>query len=210
LSITLNSKLNEITGFKKLQKSISLSIYDNPVLESINSFDSISSVKQNILILRNSKLRSLIGLNNLRTARNIEISNHDSLSTLDVLNNLANTEGDLIITNLKIISDRLAISRCRNLIDISELRNIDYTKLKILSVAENDSLSLCNVYPICKYLEENIGIYSIVNNKTGCNSPEEVLASCKTVNTYEDKDIHFSLYPNPTSGIINFGSNIEG
>ena len=117
-----------------MQKSISLSIYDNPVLESINSFDSISSVKQNILILRNSKLRSLIGLNILRTARNIEISNHDSLSTLDVLNNLANTEGDLIINKNKFLKKW---NICKNLIHVSGGLELRESQLDTLIGFEN-------------------------------------------------------------------------
>jgi len=169
LSITLNSKLNEITGFKKLQKSISLSIYDNPVLESINSFDSISSVKQNILILRNSKLRSLIGLNILRTARNIEISNHDSLSTLDVLNNLANTEGDLIINKNKFLKKW---NICKNLIHVSGGLELRESQLDTLIGFEN--LAYCKKLFVAdlniKHLNsfnklENAEVISVRNRK---------------------------------------------
>lgn len=382
LSIKENAQLKSITGLKKLKKTISIYIVDNPVLDTIHSLESVTAIKQEVLITRNHSLKSLVGLNELFTARNIEISFHDSISNLNSLNQLLKVDGKLKFnknkqlrswkicnkleyvdgileirespldtlegfenlkycerlyvsslnirhlnnfnklekTNLVDIDDRngllsikgfsalkyaseIGIQRCDSLIlldafnnldtlyelqlgrnyykpltirgfekiriiprlifeninkleeisafknlesvdvleinwvngnfaslnnfkklnrinsllrvhncytlsDISILNNVSLTALDTLYFFTNNLLEFCSVQPICDYLTKGTGTYEFSNNKTGCNSKDEILASCMS-SIAESSQQDYNLFPNPTHGIFTIESDFE-
>ena len=81
------------------------------------------------------------------------------------------------------------------------LHNIDYQTLKEVRIESVEDLSFCNVKSICDYLQTGKDA-TISLNKIGCNSTDEVLASCTTTSNKEELIIDLRLYPNPVSNIL--------
>jgi hypothetical protein len=113
---------------------------------------------------------------------NSDITNLDSLYVVTSMN------GDLVIN----VNDMLT--------DLSGLENISQGSINNLGIFFNPSLSSCSIQSICAYLANPIGIIYITENATGCNSQEEIEASCG-VNLDENglMENQILIYPNPSS-----------
>jgi len=194
VAIQSNSNLKSIDGFNALDSAGTIYITGGlSGLESINGFNKLQYA-EDIFIQDNYNIKQFTAFANLKRINYLYI---DRLGgTFDNFNNFSNlTDIDNKLTIIRMIND---------LNDLSGFKNVNYKKLKVLNIYNNKNISMCNIYSICKYLEENSGISNIYDNKPGCYNRDEILESCRAVNTDDYKDIHLSLYPNPTSGILNF------
>ena len=90
----------------------------------------------------------------------------------------------------------------QDITSLKGLENIDAETLNGITIQGMHNLSSCGIKSICNFLKDN-GSADIASNKTGCNSIEEVLASCTTT-SYEEEIISQSiqLFPNPVKHIL--------
>lgn len=222
VSISDRKGLITFRGFNSLKFAKVIDLYRCDSLLLLDAFNNLDSIEQILKIGRYYYKPIIIrGFNNLIKVnefsfeginRLVEVSAFSKLEYVNFLqiSGLYGESKNLdYLSSLKIVSDRLTILRCKSLTNITGLKNLDYTKLKTLVIGENDNLSVCNTYPICKYIEEKIGTYDISKNKSGCNSAEEILEACKTVSTQNEFTTPMLYFPNPTSGFININSDLN-
>ena len=82
--------------------------------------------------------------------------------------------------------------------DISGLDNIDTAILYDLQFLHNDSLRICNSKMVCDYLSNETKLNYFYKNAPGCNSREEILASCITgTDEWHTTITANGVYPNP-------------
>ena len=89
-----------------------------------------------------------------------------------------------------------------SLSNINSLNSIK-TVGQILGIYGNSSLSVCSIHIVCDFLKNNENKIVLENNKEGCNSKAEALASCENLNVTNNQLYETKIYPNPTNEIIN-------
>ncbi len=118
----------------------------------------------------------------------------DDIINLNGLDNITSIGGGLYIENNPVITD------------IWGLVNIDPASIADLYIADNATLSVCDIQSICEYLASPNGTVNIQNNATGCNSPVEVEEICShhclpdgiSFTTQDEIDSFQINYPNCT------------
>ena len=166
-----------------------LEIFSNPALTSLRGLDTLQSVGRNLWISSNPVLDSLKGLTNLASIEGLlQIDDNTMLTNLKELGRLMTIGGDIYIYSNP------------SLKGLSGLDSINAGTITGLHINNNDSLSLCDVYSICRYLEIFRASIAIFNNRNGCNNRAEVQAGCDTLSVQNLIAGHvLSIYPNPAS-----------
>ncbi len=175
------SNLNEING--------ALRILNCDLLTSLEGLESIDSIGQNLEIFYTPGIHDLSVFSNLvYIGGSLQISFTDSLSDYSGLENLTHIGGgfdclgnDSLINfsgleNLTHIGGDFDIQHNHSLEDFSGLESLSYIGEDVI-IKENWLLSLCNHPIICDFIL-NGGLPEIENNNPGCNSINEILASC--------------------------------
>ncbi len=134
-----------------------------PPTNNLSPLQQIETIEE-ALIITNNNITNLQGLENLTSAGSLNIRENDVLTDLSALENLNSVEG-------------LYISYNEMLSNLNGLGNINHNLIQFISIENNPNLSVCYVESVCGYLQ-NDGGNSIENNTSGCNSEEEVEASC--------------------------------
>ncbi len=161
LSLVNNSSLIDLTALSNVTSSLTLVIHENFSLTSLEGLHSIQNVVVGVSLRNNWELSSLIGLRGIREAGSISIDNNDKLVTLTGLENLS-----LAIPGGRFIRIRFNAS----LIDISSLSNLSF--VQNITIRENHML--CDCEAVLTMDDYMLGT-DIANNKTGCNSLQEIL-----------------------------------
>ena len=177
---------NELNG--------NVSIQGNDII-NLDGLSQINSIGGNLEIRDNSSLTSLTGLDNLTSiGGNLDIQNSHALTNLTGLEGLAAIGGTLRIGGSFTWSGNLALT------SLAGLDNIAAGSITKLTIANNNSLSTCEVQSICDYLVAPTGAVYIYSNATGCNSQAEVIAACETIGIEETMtQAGFIVFPNPFS-----------
>lgn len=152
--LSVNQKLKSLQGLHNLRYSdYGLSIYGNAVLTDITALSGLTRIDNGTLEVQyNHQLTSLEGLGNITTiGRGLWIVGNSQLANLSDLND------ELIIRN----------------------QEDDGGQKDNLKIEWNNQLSFCSSTPICNYLASG-GEAIIQGNATGCETAEEILASCTT------------------------------
>lgn len=214
LRIGFNHSLSSLQGINNLTSvTDQLFIFDNHALLDINCLTSLNYIGNNVEIMNCSSLSNLEGLNNLDSiGGRLFLSNNDLLTNLSGLNNLNYIGTGLIIQhnlsltsisnldNLLSIGGNLWIYDNSSLTDLTGLQNINSGSIDSLYIIGNSLLTMCNARSICDYLASPNGTIEIHDNATGCDSQEEVEASCLNgFNELTDLASQISIYPNPSS-----------
>lgn len=165
LYIAYNDNLQSLAGLENLTiLQDELSVESNPILESLNGLEGITSV--NVLKIRdNDNLNSLAGLDSLRTVRDsVIIVDNSSLTNLQGLHHLQSIGGLTIAGHLL-------------LNDLSAFKTLTHVNGR-LNISNNPSLSDCSILSVCNqliYQPDNINIH---DNAPGCASNLEVETEC--------------------------------
>lgn len=185
-----NELLTNLTGLENLVSiTRDLWIYFNDSLTNLTGLENVNFIEGGLRVDKNYKLTSLSGLDNLATiGQYLEIDHNKTLVSLTALDNLTSIGDNLIIWNNEVLAN------------LTGLNNIDAGSIIGLGIAENPSLSTCEVESICNYLSSPNGEIMIIDNAPGCNNQEEIEEACEGSSVDE---IHIldqlSLYPNPFS-----------
>ncbi|MCX6281144.1 MAG: T9SS type A sorting domain-containing protein [Bacteroidetes bacterium] len=191
--IYTNLALNNLSGLSHLRSvGGNFEIFDNPVLASLKGLDTLASVAKNLWIGSNPLLVKLNGLHHLGSIGGLlQINDNGLLKDLVELHHLKDLGAELVIySNMSLHS-------------LSGLDSIHPGMLPSITVYNNDSLSVCDVYSICRYLEVPWANVTINNNRIGCNSRAEVKTGCDTLGVETHIPVNpFIVYPNPTHGSL--------
>jgi hypothetical protein len=162
---------NELNG--------NVSIQGNDII-NLDGLSQINSIGGNLEIRDNSTLTSLTGLDNLTS-----IGSHLVIQNSQALTNLTGLEGLAAIGGTLLIGGSFTWSGNPALTSLAGLDNIAAGSITKLTIANNNSLSTCEVQSICDYLVAPTGTVYIFSNATGCNSQAEVIAACETIGIEE-------------------------
>jgi|GEM_PF-1634779 len=124
---------------------------------------------------------NLDGLQNVTNlGQGIFLRDNDNLVSLDGLGSIVHAGAGIWICDNDLLSD------------ISSLNSIiENQKLVSVRIKDNPNLAVCNVTPVCDFLNKG-GIAEIENNAEGCNTPEEV-ACCTSVTVSEEVFIYSDM-----------------
>ena len=216
-----NPKLHTIDGFENLEiiQNEDLVVLENPLLQNIYGFNNLKTIEGILWIMDNNQLINIKGFTNLEHIGNEFGIIHSNLEDLESLKKINYIGGGIVIqynTNLKnlnglanVTSKTAHINLDDNLIleNISGLTNIESIE-NYLVITDNPQLSLCEINPVCSYLELNNPstnfIDNIDDNKVGCNSINQIINQCSILNTIDNNLFGFNFYPNPVNNKIYF------
>jgi len=193
-----NPALTSLTGLENLTSiGGDLHIFDNLALTSLTGLEGLTSIGGNLPIHYNYALNSLSGLENLSSiGGGLGIGYNNALTSLTGLEGLMSCGSSIYIGNNAALSS------------LTGLENVEANTISGLNIYLNSSLSTCAVQSICDYLAAPNGGVNIHDNATGCDSEEEVEAACAGVgvdgSAVGGQRSAVSVYPNPTSGIVDF------
>jgi len=191
-----NPSLTSLAGLDNLISCGSLSLGNNDSLSSLSGLNNLTSIGGDLWIADNDALTSLTGLESLNSiegnlhigSNNSWLSGNHSLTSLSGLSNLVSIDGALFV--------------CDNIVltSLSGLDNIEAGTINFINISNNASLVNCDVHSFCNYLAAPNTFLTIYDNAPGCNSPEEVIAACDSIQTsileFSDENI-FTVSPNP-------------
>lgn len=143
-------------------------------LEFLTGLESLVHLGNNFSIVDNDRLFQLTGLDNLRTIDGfLRIEGNASLGDLDAL------------SNLEEINNFLNISGNSSLVSITGLSQLDPYSIesstpihKDLTLVENSALSICNVEPICSFLDIPGVTYRFRDNDNRCSNVQMIKDDC--------------------------------
>jgi hypothetical protein len=207
-----NDALASLAGLESLSSvGYFLSIFGNASLSSISALKNLTHIEDGLFISDNDSLASLTGLEGLSSVGDhLMITLSPALTNLAGLDNISSIGGGLLIGNNKAIvnfaglegltsigAGSIQIYENPALVSLTGLENINAGTLNYLHLGNNISLSTCDVKSICDYLAAPGGIVEILNNASGCNSPDEVKAACTFSVELVGLDNEISIFPNP-------------
>lgn len=161
------------------------------------NYPSCTSSLYNITV-QGSDITNLDGLNAITSiGGDFVIKNNNSLYNFNGFNGLPLLDyvgGDLIIDNNPVLTA------------LSGIQNIDELSINSLVITNNPSLAYCQIPLVCNFISQRPNEVIISNNKTDCNSEDEVIVSCSTLcpqgrvvlRTQADVDNFKINYPNCT------------
>ena len=177
-----DSNLVSIKGLSNIAGSFELGIRIDfaPELASLEGLEGITSVKSEF------RLRNIPKVTNLLPLRNIVALENDGYA-VDISNTGVTSLAGIgqIITNETVVR---------------------------LWIYDNPYLEICNVKMVCDFFENitscNGNFHYIENNSPGCNSKEEIQASCVTLSTDPDTSPFpdLKIYPNPVRDRLFIGA----
>lgn len=169
LSISNNQNLTSLSGIENIGPEIqSLGIAYNPNLFSLSELSNISLINGFINVVDNDALVNLDGLQHI-TALNdgLRISGNKALTDISALK------------NLKAINGYLSVAQNESLTSLAGIENI-VNGIDELLITYNLQINNCGFENICSFIEANSNpsLARISNNAEGCNSKEEIVATC--------------------------------
>jgi hypothetical protein len=195
-----NDELNDLEGLNNLTSiGYDLVIMDNNGLMTLSGPDNLTEIGNELIVMGNGSLINLHGLDNLISTNYIYIDENYSLLNLNGLQSVTN-------------ANNISIKYNPALFSIYGIANVDGDSIDLLIISHNDNLSDCDVKSVCDYLAMQGGYLEIIDNNTGCNSPEEVEAACDVGIGESSVVSHQSSvvsYPNPTDDISHFTFHIS-
>jgi hypothetical protein len=215
LKIAGHDILTSFAGLENL-KSVggSLRIIWNKVLVNFAGLNNLAEIGGNLEVAANDALTDFEGLDHLKHIGGVfEISSNDALTSLKGLEQLSSTGDDLWIHhNTTLISltglDNLtstgtggiSIHDNNALTSLKGMKSLASDSIHEVTLYVNGLLSDCVVKGVCDFLSNPDGSVNIISNRTGCNSPLEILMRCPLgVDESNLSQSGFSVYPDPAS-----------
>ncbi|MEI9809573.1 MAG: hypothetical protein WDO16_17835 [Bacteroidota bacterium] len=167
----MNTGLTNLTGLDNITGAANFYIWFNNNLTSLQGLAGLQgNIGGGIAIFGNNILTDISSLSNITAVDDgtLEIRENNILTDLTGLGNITEIGGGLWIwynsnlNSLSYLNNNLVI----------ENNNGDEVK-----IVGNPQLALCSLTPLCNYLNGG-GPATVDNNGAGCNSVEEILASC--------------------------------
>lgn len=187
--LNVNDSLRSLHGLEQL-KYVGGTIHmnNNHHLQDLNGLSNLQKVTGQFKMVGSSLVQNLKGLDSLREVYQLWISNNYDLVSYEGIEQLRKVEGLFLIgnyaenvdpfSNLDTIGQMLQITNNGFLTDISGLQNLKEIKGGNVLIRNNPKLSECAAFAICKAIANTPENVTIINNKAGCDSPEELTGDC--------------------------------
>ena len=214
-----NIDLVNIPKFEKLRiVTRNFMFQSSDFLEKIDGFNALETVNGEFRLLRLRSIQEISGFRSFKGGNTLYISEisaeniegFGSIESIDSEVYIASTGLKNIdfLSSLKSVDDSITIVNNFQLNDISGPSQIDILDLRSLLVEDNDALSICHEKWVCDYIRTGNGEVRIENNAPGCLNEDEVLQAC-IVDVDEVDTESLTIYPNPTSGVLNLTAEEE-
>jgi hypothetical protein len=178
--------LKNLEGLSSI-KSINKLILRDLAIESLNGIESIEHIKT-LEILGLEKLKDISALKNCKISYRLYLVGALELESLDGLQSVDSLGYSLNLAGLDQIES------------LSEIKGIELSQTKVVSISYNDQLTDCAVQSICQAIKLADSV-RIINNSTGCKSVMEVENQCMTFSSVKNVN-SITVYPNPASNLI--------
>ena len=197
-----STAVTDLDAFGGLYKvGLRLSIFNNPLLETVSDFSNLIAVGSQFSIRNNPMLTDLSGFANLETVGDeFEIAENPSLADLNDFTSIRFAYDGVLIEDNDLFTSLAGLESLENingtlrivgndmLADISALENIDQESVMRstggvlgsagLVIMDNPLLSNCSIITVCTFLEGSGTSVMISGNTTGCIDEQEVEAAC--------------------------------
>lgn len=214
-------QLNSISAFQNVKiVEGQLGLTSNIEMATVDAFQNLDSCYNSVIIEGANKLKTINGFQNLRyidrslTIFSAYLEEINGFQSLVEIAGLKNQEVDTTqwinfqfqAHKLKSVKDfsnlrkvrGMWVNRNHELTDLSGFDNIDTSYIRYIVLKENEKLELCNSKFLCSYLDNPKHKASIFSNAPGCNTREEILASCTTGTDEEYTSSNTAgVFPNP-------------
>jgi len=205
------SSCRDLTGFSALQRVRgNLEIALNEKMESFQGVPLLQKIDLQFIVYKNNRLKNLNGMNQLEEVRHLRIERNDSIVSLQGLNGLKTINAFLEIKSNPALQDlsallgasglemEIRISDNLNLLSLNGIDNLCISPIGNFIIEDNPNLSICNNSCLCAHLLQG-GQSTINGNSPGCNSRDEVIASCLVKSDDPELIFGIQVFPNPTS-----------
>ena len=221
LNVSDANQLNSISAFRNV-KIVDGQLRLSSIIEmtSVDAFQNLDSCLSSVIIVGVNKLKTINGFQKLTYIDEVfdlfsasleEINGFQSLTEIAGLKNQEVDSNQWInfqfqAHKLKSIKDLSNLKRVRGisfrgnyeLTDFSPLDNLDTSYVKYVDMWGNLKLQTCNTKFLCAFLENKAKKAYLRDNAPGCNTREEILASCTTGTQEWHATITANgVYPNP-------------
>ncbi len=190
-----NSNITSINGFRTLDSCLYNFVIDGGnKLKVIDGFDKLKYIDAS-LTLNAFDLESIGGFWSLHEIRGDQ--NGDSTQWINFTLQTGKVKSISEFSNLKKVRGIL-LNRNQELDNIVGFDNVDTSYIKFIKFANNEKLTLCKSDFLCSYLENPNHEANLSGNAPGCNTREEILASCTSGTQQWHATITANgVYPNP-------------
>ncbi|PHN02894.1 3-coathanger stack domain-containing protein [Flavilitoribacter nigricans] len=187
----LITDLGGLAGISSLDGTVF--IQGNQNLASLNGLHNLVSIGGELYISANFSLHNLVGLGNLASiGGGFYVFQNYSLSSFDGVENLLSVGGSLSIStnfslaSLSALKKLVSVGLSLDLVDnpmLSSLDGLDNIIFQNISpliefvIIDCPKLSFCGVQSVCTFLASG-GEFIIENNANGCNTIQQISASC--------------------------------
>jgi hypothetical protein len=218
INFTTNQRLELLPKFNRLIFTDRSILLNNLGIKEISGFDSLKTVGNEFFITGNDSLKIIQGFSSLEESGNFRIS-ENPLCRINGFGKLININGNLyiglvgieslqFISTLRNINEVFNINNNKNLVDLTSMSNLRLSSISQLFIVSNNALSICHEKWVCDYIRSGNGEVRIENNAPGCLNEDEVLQAC-IVDVDEVATESLTIYPNPTSGVLNLTAEVE-
>lgn len=189
-AIRIRNYISNLHGLDSVSRMDQLHIENTQDLIDMTGLENVSYIG-GLYVWENHSLQDLTGLHNLDSiGSSIWFKDNWVLTSMTGLDSLPFMHGSLTITGNPYLTN------------IEGLSNIDSDSIKKLVIVDNTILSDCDIESICSYLADPGGDIIIQDNNPGCNSQEEVEASCGIGMSELSQSSLVQIYPNPAHDFI--------
>jgi len=208
--ILANLPCRDLTGFSAVQRVRgNMEIGLSEKMESLQGAPLLQKIDYIFTIYKINRLKDLQGLNQLEEVWDLRIEKNDSLVSLQGLNGLKTIGANIQIKDNKQLQDltallgatglehHITISKNEILQSLDGLDNLCISPIEEFIIKDNPNLSICNNPCLCAHLLQG-GQNTINENSPGCNSRDEVTASCLVKLDDPKSGQVIQVSPNPT------------
>jgi len=222
VTISGNSRLNNLSGLTSLESIqgdlyiyTSFSYGGNDLLVNLEGLEALKFVGGNVEVSRNTSLENLEGLNGLTYIKGqLILEENEAMTSLDGLYNLDTIFQGIYLSDNKVLKNLTALQNLKVLgfiwmqfnDSLSSLAGLDHIKAEYIYsilMANNHSLSTCEVKSICDFLELPDAQITLTGNAQGCNTKSQIVNAC---NASGIADLSFQrtfvISPNPADSKI--------
>jgi len=167
-------------------------------IDDLSGLEILIAIGGDLNISSNVILNNLSGLDSIANiGGNLVIIGNPVLSGLNGLDKITSIGG-----NLEIIGNEVITS-------LSGLENIESESIVDLSIWGNSTLSDCDIWNICYYINNTGDSIEIHDNTGECETLEDVVEACITDIVEQSVTEDLNIYPNPISSNVIISYNLK-
>lgn len=174
----VGTSITNLNGFQNLTTIQGALDIQNTNLTSLAGLENLTTVASTIQLMFNAGLVNLDGLDNLNHTDRIYITQNPVLTSLHGLENLQ-TMGTIPFLGGFYLQQNVS------LVDISALSAVNPATISDIRIADNTSLSYCNIAIVCSFIDIAIAegcsvCVDVSNNAGNCSTTQSIDNACDT------------------------------